>query len=44
LDLLPDDVEKIHFSPLVALDRTTPWRVMREWRELPSLIGPRAIS
>jgi FMN phosphatase YigB (HAD superfamily) len=39
LELLPDSVEKIFFSPDDAAARHPAWRVMHAWRELPALLG-----
>jgi len=39
LDLLPAHVEKIYFAPADAAAARPEWRVMRTWRELPSLLG-----
>ena len=39
LDLLPDSVEKIYFSPGGIATGHPAWQVMRAWRELPMLLG-----
>jgi hypothetical protein len=39
LELLPDSVEKIFFSPGEAVAAHPTWRVMHDWRELPTLLG-----
>ncbi|MCG2586654.1 HAD family hydrolase [Massilia sp. TS11] len=39
LDLLPDQVEKILFSPDGIAQPKPGWRVMRAWSELPGLLG-----
>ena len=38
LELLPDSVEKIFFSPGEAAGHPA-WQVMHAWRELPALLG-----
>jgi hypothetical protein len=39
LEMLPDSIEKIYFTPNnVGAARST-WRVMRAWHELPTLLG-----
>ena len=39
LDLLPDPIEKIYFSPNDAAAGRPKWRIMRTWHELPALLG-----
>lgn len=41
LDMLPDNIEKILFSPDGIAQPRPGWRVMRAWRELPALLETR---
>jgi len=39
LEMLPDTIIKIHFSPEVHSNANVDWLVMRSWGELPALLG-----
>ena len=39
LEMLPDTIIKIHFSPEVHSNPNVDWLVMRSWGELPALLG-----
>ena len=39
LEMLPDTIIKIHFSPEGYLNSNSDWLAMRSWSELPALLG-----
>jgi phosphoribosylaminoimidazole-succinocarboxamide synthase len=39
LEMLPNTIIKIHFSPEVHSNANVDWLVMRSWGELPALLG-----